>query len=158
MVVPRLGAVVWRETEGGLRAESWARKEPPAMVCGAQGQRQHVSSRGEAPPCLTHGFRLVLGSHPQPRGPLKGSHRSGLEVSEVVPGSQPGRDTKAMKTYHGEAALKCPLPHFSHLFRAPGWIGGLRYWDSCPAVNLYPYGTSQWMAWGNIRHIWKAFL
>ena len=134
MVVPRLGAVVWRETEGGLRAESWARKEPPAMVCGAQGQRQHVSSRGEAPPCLTHGFRLVLGSHPQPRGPLKGSHRSGLEVSEVVPGSQPGRDTKAMKTYHGEAALKCPLPHFSHLFRAP-WMDWraeiLRQLSSC---------------------------
>ena len=82
---------------------------------------------GEAPALLTHSFRLALGSHSQPRRPLRGSHWSGLEVLEVVPGSQPGRDTKPMKTDAREAALKCPPPHFSHLFRAPGWIGGLRY-------------------------------
>lgn len=95
-------------------------KEPPAMVCGAQGQREHVRSWGEAPALLTHSFRLALGSHSQPRRPLRGSHWSGLEVLEVVPGSQPGRDTKPMKTDDREAALKCPPPHFSHLLRAPG--------------------------------------
>lgn len=105
------------EAEGALRADSWAGKEPPAMVCGAQGQREHVCSRGEAPALLTHGFRLALGSHPLPRRPLRGSHWSGLEVSEVVPGSQPGRDTKPMKTDHREAALNAPTTLLS-----PVWM------------------------------------
>lgn len=123
MVVLSLGAERGTETKGG--ADSGARQEPPAGLwrgwCGVL--REHRGTT--CSPKRGSWSQAASCSRPQPMAQevCTGRHWAGFEFSEAVPGTQPGTDTKAVKTQEGKAR-KDPLflPTSPRLFRTPGQI------------------------------------